>query len=126
MSRRRLIDTDVLVEYLRGRPRAVDYLEALTGELHVSAVTVAELFAGAREEEETALRAFLATFEVQPVTERSAELAGHFRRAWGPSHGTGLADALIAAAAETVEGTLVTFNDRNFPMLDRVEIPYER
>lgn len=126
MSRRRLIDTDVLVEYLRGRPRAVDYLEALAGELHVSAVTVAELFAGAREEEETALRAFLSTFEVQPVTERSAELAGRFRRAWGPSHGTGLADALIAGAAETVEGTLVTFNDRHFPMLDRVEVPYER
>lgn len=124
MSRRRLVDTDVLVEYLRGRSRAVDYLEGLAGELHVSAVTVAELFAGAREEEETRLRAFLATFEVEPITERSAELAGRFRRAWGPSHGTGLADALVAAAAETVGGTLVTFNDRHFPMLESVEVPY--
>lgn len=126
MSRRRLIDTDVLVEYLRGRPRAVQYLEGLAGELHVSAVTVAELFAGAREAEETSLRAFLGTFEVHPVTEDAAELAGRFRRAWGPSHGTGLADALIAAATETVEGTLITFNDRHFPMLERVEVPYER
>lgn len=126
MTRRRLVDTDVLVEYLRGRPRAVDYLEGLAGELHVSAVTVAELFAGAREDEEETLRTFVGTFEVQPVTERSAELAGRYRRTWGPSHGTGLADALIAATASMAGCTLVTFNERHFPMLDAVQVPYER
>jgi predicted nucleic acid-binding protein len=126
VSRRHLVDTDVLVEYLRGRPRAVSYLEGLTGELHVSAVTVAEMFAGAREDEEETLRDFLAAFEVEPVTERAAELAGRYRRAWGPSHGTGLADALIAAAVASSGCTLVTFNERHFPMLDAVEVPYER
>lgn len=126
MTRRRLVDTDVLVEYLRDQPRAADYLEGLAGELHVSAVTVAELFAGAREDEEETLRTFLGTFEVQAVSEGTAELAGRYRRAWGASHGTGLADALIAATASMAGCTLVTFNERHFPMLEAVEVPYER
>jgi len=50
MAARYLIDTDVLVEYLRGSPRAIRYLERLEGELLLSAITVAELFSGARDE----------------------------------------------------------------------------
>ncbi|MFW6192915.1 MAG: type II toxin-antitoxin system VapC family toxin [Gemmatimonadota bacterium] len=126
MTRRLLLDTDVLVEYLRGRPRAAEYLERLDGELHVSVVTVAELFAGAREGEEDRLRRFLATFAVRPVTESVAEAGGRYRGSWGPSHGTGLADALIAATASETGCTLVTFNERHFPMLDAVEVPYGR
>jgi hypothetical protein len=41
-----LIDTGVLIDYLRGRTEAVNYLEGLTDPLSVSAVTVAELYAG--------------------------------------------------------------------------------
>lgn len=126
MTRRILVDTDVLVEYLRGRPRAADYLEALDAELHVSAITVAELFAGAREDEEGQLRRFLSSFAIRPVTERIAEIGGRHRSSWGPSHGTGLADALIAATASTAGCTLATFNDRHFPMLDAVEVPYQQ
>ena len=44
-----LIDTDVLIDYLRGRPEAVVYLESLTDRLLISAITVAELYAGVRE-----------------------------------------------------------------------------
>jgi len=49
MAERVLIDTDVLIDYLRGRAEAVSYLENLTGQLLISAVTVAELYAGVRE-----------------------------------------------------------------------------
>ena len=47
-----LIDTDVLIDYLRGQVQAVDYLESLTAEALISAVTVAELYAGIREGKE--------------------------------------------------------------------------
>ena len=43
-----LLDTDVLVDYLRGRTEAAAYLEARTEPLLISAITVAELFAGVR------------------------------------------------------------------------------
>jgi hypothetical protein len=44
-----LVDTDVLVDYLRDYPLAVDYLEGLIVIPYVSILTVAELFAGVRE-----------------------------------------------------------------------------
>lgn len=42
MSERLLLDTDVLIDYLRGRAEAVAYLERLTTALLISAITVAE------------------------------------------------------------------------------------
>ena len=41
-----LIDSDVLIDYLRGRAEAVAYLEGLTENLLISAMTLAELYAG--------------------------------------------------------------------------------
>ncbi len=41
-----LIDSDVLIDYLRGYPAAVNYLEGLTERQIVSAMTVAELYTG--------------------------------------------------------------------------------
>jgi len=127
MAARYLIDTDVLVEYLRGSPRAIRYLERLEGELLLSAITVAELFSGARGEgEETALEQFLQVFEVLPVGQDLARRGGLYRRDYGRTHGTGLADALIAASAEAAGAVLVTFNRRHYPMTSQVTVPYKR
>lgn len=45
-------------------------------------------------------------------------------RQYGPSHGTGLADALIASTVAAVGATLATLNRRHFPMLNDVLVPY--
>ncbi len=127
MAGRLLIDTDVLIEYLRGRSEAVEYLEGLTSDLYISVISVAELFAGVKgDEEEESLKQLLLAFVVLPVTEKIARLGGLYRRDYKPSHGTGLADALIAATAEENGADLVTFNRRHFPMLPRITVPYER
>ena len=44
-----LVDTDVLIDLLRGQPAAVGYLQGLTDPPLVSAVTVAELYGGFRD-----------------------------------------------------------------------------
>lgn len=127
MAERLLIDTDVLVEYLRGRSEAVEYLEGLTSDLYISVISMAELFAGVRgDEEEKSLKQLLLAFVALPVTEKTARLGGLYRRDYGGSHGTGLADALIAATSEENGADLVTFNSRHFPMVSRIEVPYER
>jgi len=38
-----LLDSDVLIDYLRGQADAVDFLKSTGGDLRVSAATVAEL-----------------------------------------------------------------------------------
>ena len=126
MSGRLLLDTDILVEYLRGRREAVEYLEGLTADLYISVISVAELFAGVRDDgEEQSLKQFLLAFTALPVTEKVARLGGLYRRGYRSSHGTGLADALIAATATEAGTSLVTFNRRHFPMVE-ITVPYER
>src|SRR5438094_6009769 len=113
-----MVDTDVLIDYLRGRAEAVTYLDSLTVPLCISAITVAELHAGVREGEERArLDLFLQAFEIIPVDQHAAVRGGLFRRDYGKSHSTGLADALIAATAILRKTRLVTLNDKHFPML---------
>jgi hypothetical protein len=122
-----LIDTDVLVDYLRGQADAVAYIDALTTPLLVSAITVAELNSGVREgAERQALDQFLTALHIVPVDQAIAVQGGVFRRDFGRSHGIGLADAMIAATAVSRQARLVTLNKKHFPMLVDVEVPYQK
>ena len=122
-----LFDTDVLIEYLRGRQRAAQFFGSLDDEpLYVSVITVAELYAGVREDEERSLADFLELFDKVPLDSAVARRAGLLTNHYGPTHGTGLADAVIAASADTTNATLVTFNDRHYPMVDNVTVPWSR
>jgi len=121
-----LFDTDILIQYLKDDHQAVDFLEHRDEHYSISAITVAELFAGAHgAEEEKMMNQFLRAFEIIPVNPVIARQGGLLRHQYMQSHGTGLADALIAATADEINARLVSFNDRPFPMLD-VLVPYER
>ena len=124
MSDRLLFDTDVLVDYLRGQRDATSYMEALTDRLFISAITAAELYAGVREgDERQALDTFVTVFEWLPVNEEIARIGGLLRRDFRKSHNVGLADALIAATAQSCRATLVTLNRKHYPMLSSVLVP---
>ena len=122
-----LLDTDVLIDYLREQADAVKYLENLTEALLISSVSVAELYAGVRDgTERESLKIFLRAFEVVSIDREIAAKGGLYRRDYGKSHNTGLADALIAATAEIRQATLVTLNKRHFPMLMETITPYQK
>jgi len=124
--RQLLIDTDVMIEYLRGSEQAIAFLESLERRPATSVICLAELLAGARNElERTSIEAFLQTFELLAVSSDIARLGGHYRQTYRKSHNTGLADALIAATATTHNLTLATFNVRHYPMLE-THSPYSR
>jgi predicted nucleic acid-binding protein len=126
---RYLLDSDILIEHLRGRQQARDFLFALQqeGELFVSAITVAELFTGVRNNrDEQAVNDLLRLTRTISIDATIAKRGGVIRRQYRQSHGTGLPDALIAATAESAGATLITFNQRHFPMISSLRIPYER
>jgi predicted nucleic acid-binding protein len=121
-----LLDTDVLVDYLRGREEAIAYLEKETGPFILSAITVAELYAGIRgSREHRVMDQFILAFEIVPIDDEIARRGGLYRRDYGPSHGVGLADALIAATARVKQIKLVSLNERHFPMC-KVQVPYRK
>jgi hypothetical protein len=111
-----LLDSDVLVDHLRGHRR----LTAGSDDLHVSTVTRAELFAG-RAGEESRVRTLLQAMASLPVDDPVAERAGRLRR----MHAIRLPDALIAATALEHRLTLVTRNARDFSGIKglRLRIP---
>lgn len=124
---RLLVDTDVLIEYLRDEAQAVDFLESLERRPATSVICVAELFADVRDEQErAALEHFLLAFDVLGVDIEVARLGGQYRQQYMPSHATGLADALIAATAVIHGLGLATFNARHYPMVEQVVLPYRR
>src|SRR5687767_12259493 len=106
-----LVDSDVLVEALRGGKDVVVRIDEVAqgGPRHVSVLTVAELRAG-RSGDDPAVDAMLAGFRVLPLDLSAAERGGRLRRSYGPSHGTGLVDAILAATAIERALVLVTNN----------------
>lgn len=120
-----LLDTDILVDYLRGLEISGQFFEGLTFPVAVSSITVAELFCGVREgKERSALTALLKLCQIEPVTYEIAQRAGLLRRDYSKSHGVGLADAIIAATALEIGAKLTTKNIKHYPMIDNLKAPY--
>jgi len=118
-----LVDTDVIVDYMRGYPEAAVFVRSLGARAHVSVITIAELYAGAREAEMKTLERVLSTFEQLAVTPRIAVRGGRLSNQFRRSHGLQLGDILIAATAQEHSIELATLNVKHFPMLS-VKRPY--
>ena len=127
MTKRLLLDTDVLIDFLRGQPQAVQLLEDTDCEFHVSAVSVAELYVGVRDgREREVLDQLVGVLRTIEISTEIAQQAGLWRREYGKSHGTGILDALIAACADALQIPLATLNVKHFPMLPNVSAPYRK
>ncbi len=123
--RKYLLDTCILIDYLRGKKEAVDFLDSLEKCPAISALTAAELYAGVREgHEQVILDNLVSQLELIPVNGMISKKGGIFRRDFHKKYGTGLLDSLIASTAEESGITLVTLNLKHFPMLEMVLVPY--
>jgi tRNA(fMet)-specific endonuclease VapC len=111
-------DSDVLIDYLRGKGPGADRveLELQNGTLATTAVTAFELWAGARTaRQQRAVAQVLAALEVLPLDRLAAEAAGEVRRTLeAKGDGIGMADALIAGICLAHRTILLTRNRRHF------------
>lgn len=121
-----LADTDILVDYLRNQPQAVAFITEHCDNISVSVLSVAELYAGMRAQEEMILSDFLSLFTVLPLSAEIAITGGHYKNLHHRKHGTGLADALIAATAQAHGATLVTLNKKHYPDMQHLLVPYRK
>lgn len=123
-----LIDTNILIDHLKGRPEARACLqECLQQKLKMacSVITRIELLSGMRPEEEHLLELFLSGFDKIEVTDTIAGTAGKYLNQYRKSHGINMAEAIIAATAQHAGLKLYTLNVNHYPM-DEIEVykPY--
>jgi len=123
-----LIDTDVLIDHLRGVPDAQDFLLRLESDVScpaISVISVAEIEAGVRDSERPLVEHLFAAMQVYDVDKSIARQAGRYRAFFGRSHGVQLPDALIAATAKVHRFDLITLNVKHYSMEDIVvRVPY--
>ena len=125
-----LVDTDVLIECLRGSSAAKAWLTSFQKEsLGIPGVVAMELLMGCRNQPELdQTRKFLSSFNVifpdSSEFERSFELLISLRL----SSGLGIPDCLIAAMALSRGSRLYTFNLKHFQVVPGLDAqpPYSR
>jgi len=123
-----VLDTDILIDLLRGRDAARAFLLAVTREAIpcCSVISVAEIHAGMRPKERETTTRLLDSIVVLPVSRSIAEIAGRFKRT-SRERRLELADCLIAATAVAEGATVATSNVRAYPMPEvTVESPRRR
>lgn len=113
-----LLDTSVLIEFLRRNPEAVALfrdLSARQANLATSFVTVAELYAGMRPGEEAETARLIDSLDCLPLTAEIAKRAGLIRAAQRRLGRTfALDDMMIGAMAIAYGFPLITDNRRDF------------
>jgi len=126
------LDTDVLVECLRGVPAATAWLKkesSASSPFHIPGIVAMELVVGARDKVDLErIQKFLSSFTViwPEATEfaHAYQLLANYRLA----SGLGIPDCLIAAMTLLRSACLYSFNLKHFQVVSglSVEAPYTR
>ena len=120
----KLLDTDILIWYLRGNKRAYELIHSI-GDFAISSITYMELIQGMRNKEE--LRNFkkaLKQWRVKTlfINEEISALALFYVEEYFLSHSMQLADALIGATCTNYGMTLYTANDKHYKVIKDLDI----
>ena len=117
-----LVDSDILVEVMRGRDPAIsshwEDLAASGDSILCSPISLAELWHGARPREHKALGDLFGALICVPIDAEIGRRAGQYLRVYHKSHSVELGDALIAATAKLHNAALWTRNRKHYPMPD--------
>lgn len=124
---KRILDTNVCIDILRGRKKVVDRLAACRPEdCLISAVTEFELFqsadrapAGHREDERAKVSRFVAPLQILPFDSDCARIAARIN-AGSLNRGTpiSITDVLIGATGLRHQWTVVTNNTKDFRRIE--------
>jgi len=119
-----LVDTDVLIWYLRGDKKAYELIHSLSN-ICISSVTYMELVQGMRNKDELrTLQKTLRQWNVKTIyiNEEISAKALFYVEEYFLSHSMQLADALIGATASMYGMTLITANDKHYKIIKELEM----
>lgn len=113
-----LLDTTVIVDYLRGDNKVIAYFNMLPNTPTISLITEAEIYQGAKNTAElTKWGKFLSKLIVLPITPDISHLAISLLKKHRLSHGLHILDTFIASTSIIHNYTLVTANAKHFQII---------
>ena len=126
-----VIDTNIIIDHLRGVPRATKQLKEIEdGNLEgvISTITIMELMSAPKmtEQRQEAVKELLEIFEHAPVDGLIADKAGRYLAKYRASHGLNPMDAIIAATSCANDAVLFALNTKHFKYIEGLVVinPY--
>ena len=117
-----LLDTNVLIEVLKGKQSTVQMVESFS-HTAISSITVMELYYGALNKAELKqLEKFVALFRVVHLDEQISIKSEHLIKTFSKSHNLDIPDSLIASTALVNGYKLFTYNIKDFRFIDDLEL----
>lgn len=127
MKRNIIIDTDIVIDFLRGDRQALSHFKIESESICFSAITVAEIYSGIKgKKEETEVERLFSIFPVIAATNEIAREAGKLVKQYRPSHSVEIPDAFIAATSLVSNSELHTLNIKHYPMFKGLKPPYKK
>ena len=121
-----LLDTNILIEILKGNKETIQKVEAFDVMLCVSAISVMELYYGALNKAELGkLEKFISLFHLIHLIhldENISKSATKLIKSYAKSHTLDIPDSLIASTALEHKCRLFTYNLKDFKYIDRLEL----
>ncbi len=125
-----VLDTDVLIEILRGDSQAGTWLACIEPlVVGIPVLVWMEILLGARDKrEQTSLGEQLARYTILHLESGDSERSRQWFEQFHLSHGVGVLDCLIVAIAVRIGKPFYTFNLKHFQVIPALDVhaPYQR
>ncbi len=114
-----VLDTNILIEVLKGNRSIVEKLEKQNFEYCISSITVMELYFGALNKAELfTLKKFVKLFKIIELNDNISSISTELIFQYAKSHNLTIPDSLIASTAISENIKLYTLNLKDFRYID--------
>jgi predicted nucleic acid-binding protein len=118
-----LLDTNILIEILKGNEKTVEKVQNFNEALAVSSISVMELYYGALNKTESKkLDKFVALFKVIHLNESISSRSVKLIQTYAKSHNLDIPDSLIASTSLVMKYKIFTYNVKYFKYIDGINL----
>jgi len=118
-----LCDSNVMIDWINHRQRAIDDLKRIKGKIAISIITEYEIIAGAKDLiMQRNFEKHLNNYIIVLLDSNISSLAINLYKKYKLSHGLDMPDSLIAATAIELELPLFTYNIKDFSYLPEIQL----
>lgn len=118
-----VLDTNILIEVLKGNPKTVHQVQTLDEALAISSISVMELYYGARDKQEVKkIEKFVSLFTILHLNEAISFKAMQLIQTYAKSHTLDIPDGLIASTVLTHNIELFTYNLKDFKYIEKIKL----